>query len=223
MIEVTVFTEGQTEEAFIKMVVAPSVRELGIFVKPETLKTSKDSRGGDVSYDRLKFYATNNIRGNSDKILTTFLDFYGLKTDFPGFNKINTINGIYNKIAHLEVELHHNLVSHMKCRPERFKPHIQPYEFEGLLFSDALLLTETEPKWKSSKPKVEAIISEFESPEHINDGYETKPSARLESILYPKYKKTRHGPLIAQNIGLNLIEEKCFHFKEWMDWLRSLV
>jgi hypothetical protein len=62
-----------------------------------------------------------------------------------------------------------------------------------------------------------------ETPEHINDGYETKPSKRLENLLNPKYQKTRHGPLAAQRITLETIERECVHFKAWMDSLRALA
>jgi hypothetical protein len=41
----------------------------------------------------------------------------------------------------------------------------------------------------------------FDSPEHINDGYDTKPSKRLENLLHPKYKKTTHGPRAAARIS----------------------
>ena len=57
------------------------------------------------------------------------------------------------------------------------------------------------------------------TPEHINDGYETKPSRRLETLLEPGYKKTRHGPLGAQEIGGTRVP----HFKAWMDKPRGLA
>ena len=46
MVEVIVFAEGQTEEKFIKQVVAPALRHLQVFVKPQTLNTSQNARGG---------------------------------------------------------------------------------------------------------------------------------------------------------------------------------
>ena len=57
MVEVIVFAEGQTEEKFIKLVVAPNLKQLKVFLKPETLRTSTDAKGGAVNFDRLKFYA----------------------------------------------------------------------------------------------------------------------------------------------------------------------
>lgn len=222
MVEVTVFTEGQTEEGFIKQVIAPSVRNLNIFVKPQTLNTSRDSKGGAVSYERLKFNARNTLRQNPNGILTTFLDYYGLDTDFPGFQGSQIKADIFQKVKHLEDELHADIINYVGCVPANFKPHIQPHEFEGLLFSDSVSLTSTEPQWASHQQEVADVIGQFDSPEHINNGFETKPSARLCSILEPKYKKTRHGPIIASRIGLDVMERECFHFKTWMDWLRGL-
>ncbi len=109
------------------------------------------------------------------------------------------------------------------CRPERFIPHIQPYEFEGLLFSDVEQLARTEPAWPRFAPALAKVRAAFDSPEHINDGYETKPSRRLENLLQPRYKKTRHGPLAAEHITLAAMEHECAHFRGWMEKLRSLA
>ena len=222
MVEVTVFTEGQTEEHFVKQVIAPSVRPLEIYVKPLTLKTSMESRGGAISYDRLKFYARNTLRSNSEGVLTTFLDLYGLNTDFPGSADAQARPDVYKKVAYLEKALHENIVKYVKCRAEQFKPHIQPYEFEGLLFSNTSVLASTEPEWRVLEANLAKVRKQFTSPEHINDSYDTKPSKRLEDILQPTYKKTRHGPIAAKQIGLQTIERECEHFHSWMDWLRGL-
>lgn len=126
------------------------------------------------------------------------------------------------QVATVEQALHSSIVAYVKCKPERFVPHIQPYEFEGLLFSDVESLTTTEPSWSVFQKDLQKVRMAFESPEHINDGYETKPSARLKNILQPAYKKTRHGPLAAERITLAVIEQECAHFHGWMEKLRGL-
>ncbi len=100
---------------------------------------------------------------------------------------------------------------------------IPTYEFKGLLFSDVATLSQVEPDWTRSLSQLEQVYNKFETPEHINDGYDTKPSKRLEKLLNPKYKKTRHGPLAAKKITLEVIERECPHFKAWMDKLRALA
>jgi len=99
----------------------------------------------------------------------------------------------------------------------------QPYEYEGLLFSDVEAMIGVEPAWIKSLSVLNKVRNEFETPEHINDSYETKPSKRLENLLQPKYHKTRHGPLAAERITLPVIERECAHFRGWIDKLRGLA
>lgn len=221
-VEVIVFAEGQTEEQFIKRLVAPALRHLNIFLKPQTLKTSKEASGGAVTFDRLKFNARNTLRQYPHAVLTTFIDLYRLDTDFPAFDESSGKTDVYLKVDTLEAALHDAIVGHVGCRHERFIPHIQPYEYEGLLFSDVDALISTDPGWTSSRTKLQKIRNDVESPEHINDGYDTKPSKRLEDNLLPKYKKTLHGPLAAEKITLSKMEQECKHFHEWMEKLRAL-
>jgi len=223
VLEVIVFTEGQTEEQFIKRVIAPSLHAQQIYLKPLTLNTSQDAKGGAVTFDRLKFNARNTLRQKPDAILTTFIDLYGLDTTFPEFAEAAILTDVYARTTRLENALHQAIVEYVGCRPERFIPYIQPYEFEGLLFSDVDTLSLTEPSWKNHLSKLQAVRKAFNTPEHINDGYETKPSKRLESILVPKYKKTRHGPLAAQKITLSIMEQECVHFGNWIANLRKLI
>ena len=223
MLEVIVFTEGQTEEQFIKRVVAPPFHANQIFLKPQTLNTSQDAKGGAVNFDRLKFNARNTLRQKPDAVLTTFLDLYGLDNSFPDFAGAKQLPDVYARTTQLEAALKHGIVDYIGCRPERFIPYIQPYEFEGLLFSDVDALALTEPSWNHYLTKLQAVRDEFDTPEHINDSYETKPSKRLEGILWPQYKKTRHGPLAAQKITLSVMERECEHFRGWMDSLRKLI
>jgi Domain of unknown function (DUF4276) len=223
MVEVIVFAEGVTEEQFIKRVISPSLRAAQVFVKPQMLKTSKDASGGAVSFDRLKFNARNTLRQHPNVMLSTFLDLYGLDTSFPNFNEALQKTDVYDRTICLENALHAAIIEHVNCPASRFIPHIQPYEFEGLLFSDVAALSSVEPNLQLQASPLQDVRNAFETPEHINDSYETKPSSRLESILQPKYRKTRHGPLAAEKITLSKIETECVHFRRWMEKLRSLT
>jgi hypothetical protein len=222
MVEVIVFAEGPTEEQFIKRVVAPALRHLQVFLKPQMLKTSQEARGGAINFDRLKFNARNTLRQQPTAVLTTLLDLYGLDTSFPGFEEAKSKPDLASRVTHLNTALHQELVTHVGCRPERFIPHIQPYEFEGLLFSDTVALSQTEPGWQAREAKLAAVRADFETPEHINNSIETKPSRRLEQLLQPGYKKTRHGPLAAERVTLAAMERECLHFRLWMEALRNL-
>ena len=79
-------------------------------------------------------------------------------------------------------------------------------------------LVRVEPQWQARLPALAEVRAGVPTPEHINDGYETKPSRRLETLLEPGYKKTRHGPLGAQEIGGTRVP----HFKAWMDKRKAL-
>lgn len=150
MVEVVVIAEGQTEEKFIKQLVAPALRHLKVYVKPLMLSTSRDAKGGAVSFDRLKFNARNTLRQNPNSILSTFIDLYALDTDFPAFDEANQKSDVYGRVHCLESALHEAIVAHVGCRADRFIPHVQPYEFEGLLFSDVEVLSTVEPTWTAS-------------------------------------------------------------------------
>lgn len=223
MVRVHVIAEGQTEEAFINRVVAPSLYPAGIYLYPTTLSTSKHAKGGAVSFERFLFHAKNLLKQEQDTYLTTFLDLYGLDTDFPNHTQSQQCSDIYARAQCLEQALQASVIAEVACRPERFFVHIQPYEYEGLLFSDVHALAAVEPKWQEHAEKLSQVRNAFETPEHINDSYETKPSRRLEELLKPKYRKTTHGPLAAKEIGLSVIEQACPHFKKWMDHLRSFT
>lgn len=136
MKEVIVFAEGPTEERFIKQVVAPALHGLEIFLKPQLLKTSQSGKGGALSIDRFLLNARNTLRQKPDAVLSSFIDLYGLDTDFPGFEESRNLTDVYQRVVFLEQALHRAVVAHVGCRADQFLPHIQPYEYEGLLFSD---------------------------------------------------------------------------------------
>ncbi len=223
MREVIVFAEGPTEERFIKQVVAPALRGLQIYLKPQLLSTSQSGKGGALSIDRFLLNARNTLRQKPDAILSSFIDLYALDTNFPEFEASKKLADVHQRVALLEQALHCAVITHVGCRADRFLAHIQPYEYEGLLFSDVNALAAIEPTWAKSLPALQKVRDSFASPEHINDSYETKPSKRLENLLHPKYKKTTHGPRAAARISLEVMECECPHFHRWMNRLRGLA
>lgn len=222
MVEVVVFAEGQSDEAFLKRVLAPSLREAGVFLKPLTLYTSRHSTGGSINFDRLCLNVRNTLRQNPARYLTTFLDLYALDTAVPGVTASASLQGPRQKAGYIEAALHAALLKAVGFRPERFFAHIQPYELEGLFFAETDALCRSQPGWSAASERLRTVRQAFDTPEHINDGYDTKPSARLESLLVPRYRKTTHAPLIGQQIGLAAIARECPHFAAWVERLRSL-
>ena len=66
------------------------------------------------------------------------------------------------------------------------------------------------------------IVAQVSSPEEINEGRHTHPSARMLSLA-PGYEKPFHGGLIALETGLAQIRQKCPHFAGWVEWLELLA
>jgi hypothetical protein len=102
-------------------------------------------------------------------------------------------------------------------------PYVQRHEFEALLFSrpDAFDLEEG---WTNEqRQELESIRSQFATPEDINDDPRTAPSKRLaQTFSSPRYRKTLHGPLIAEQVGLDAMREACPGFAEWLSRLEAL-
>lgn len=222
---IVVVCEGETEEEFVRDVLAPGFYGLGLYLEPQMVETAPGHRGGALNYDRVKPHLRNTLRQNSAPVVTTLFDLYKLDKRFPGFEKSQGFLNLGQRLDVLRRELHADVVVAAGCQPERFIPYIQPYEFEALLFSDVSALTQVNPSW--SKKAIERLVevrAAAESPEHINDRPETKPAAHLERELNnPNYRKRRHGPIAAQKIGLAKIEAECAFFAAWLAQIRAVA
>jgi hypothetical protein len=232
IIQVMVIVEGQTEEAFIKQVVAPNLLSLGINVTPiifiTSIKKGKKHTGGGINLDKLKNQVKPLIYQKNQPFVSTFFDLYALPTNFPNYADAQKCNNLEDKVKLLNQGLNQEIINSFDFLGKRFFAHIQPYELEALLFSDTQMFASIEPNWKIAEEKnqaLEKIRQEFESPEHINNSPETAPSKRLEKVLnHPKYSKNnRHIVIAAKKIGLAKIEQECLHFRSWMNQLRQLA
>lgn len=224
MKRVCIVCEGQTEETFVRDVLAPAFYHLDLNLIPEMVETSPGHKGGALKYDRVKRHLRNTLRQSSAPVVTTLFDLYRLNSDFPSFAASQAQPDLSRRLNVLKQALHADVVAEADCQPERFIPYIQPYEFEALLFSDVPTLTRIEPGWQSATAALAAARAVAESPEHINDRPETKPAAHLERELNnPSYRKRRHGPIAAQKIGLAKIEAECAFFAAWLAQIRELA
>ena len=223
MKEVIVVCEGQTEEVFVNEVLAPALRDRNVFLDPRLIATSRQSKGGALKGQRVLRFLRNTLRERRDTYVTTFFDLHRLPSDFPGRDE--TAPGIdpADRAAAVENEFHAAVVQAVGCRPDRFLPHIQPYEFEGLLFSDPRRFAEVEPAWERYVAQLESTRQSAPSPEHINDGFETHPSARLRILLRPRYNKVRHGRAVSGRIGVDRMRAECGHFDRWLTRVETLA
>lgn len=221
MIEVIIVGEGPTEETFIRDVLAPSLADRRIFVQPRLIPTSRHARGGALNRDRVLRYLRNTLRERQDVYVATFFDLYALHRDFPGCAEAERVADSLERATKIEIRLAEAVVNEAGCRADRFLPHIQPYEFEALLFSDIDRLVEIEPAWRAAAEPLWAIRAGVDSPEYINDGPQTHPAARLK-MLKPGFEKVLHGPVAAARIGLDRIRAECKHFGNWLARMERL-
>lgn len=223
MKRVCVVCEGQTEETFVRDVLAPALIDLGVHLNPETIETSPGHKGGALRYDRVKRHLRNTLRQRNAPTVTTLFDLYRLDSGFPGHDSSKAQVDLGMRLSVLTSALHADIVAEAGCRAERFIPYIQPHEFEALLFSDVQTLSQVEATWRSAHAELATVRAAAESPEHINDRPETKPAAHLErNLKNPSYHKRRHGPIAAKKIGLPKIESECVFFSDWLKKLRTV-
>jgi len=213
--------EGQTEETFVRELIAPFFGEQSVFVDAHRVTTGRKGanahRGGFVKYAHLRRDLELWMKEDQqpESWFTTMVDLYGLPSDFPGFGRCSSISRPIERARCLENELKSDL-DH-----PRFVPYLQLHEFEALLFSDPQSFLTAFPNSLNEVAELDQIRRGAGNPEQIDDGPETAPSKRISNLL-PQYTKAVHGPIIAREITLAKIRRECKHFDEWVDALLSL-
>lgn len=98
----------------------------------------------------------------------------------------------------------------------RFYPYIQLHEFEAVLFSsDKGFIKYFD---EDNTLELQEIIDKYENPEDINSTPDGAPSKRLLRIV-PEYDKVMYGNIIALEIGITTILDRCPRFKKWVNTL----
>lgn len=224
MIDLIVVCEGQTEQSFAGDVLAVFLADQGrVLIDPRIVSTSRRGKGGALTADRVMRYLRNTLRERGDTYVTTLFDLCGLVPDFPGLGEARGLANPIERAVAIEKTFHQTVVRKTECRRERFIPHIQPYEFESLLFSDVDRFAEVEPAWRASIKSLREVRDSAASPEHINDGSNTHPSARLRTLLRGKYRKVLHGKAVATRIGVECMRVECRHFGAWLERIERLA
>lgn len=213
-IELRVLCEGHTEQGFITQVLAPHLREFGVYPRAEPL-----ARGhyGSVSFDSLYSWIKRDVgRSKRNQYVTTMVDLYALR-DFPGGQRQASETG-RQYAERIEAGMAERLNN------ERFVPYIQVHEFEAMVFVDLDTLLEQFPDGEAAGAPAElrAQVGKI-MPEDVNDGPTTAPSKRLIQAV-PLYRslKAIAGPAIAASIGLPRIRYSCPHLDEWVSKLENL-
>lgn len=207
-----IVVEGQTEEEFVKSILAPHLLGQGILsVTPVAIHRGRGARGGMVSYKPLKDDILRLLREGDAPIVSTLIDFFRCP-DTPGKELWNKAINHQQEVELREQEIGRDIGS------RRFIPYIQLHEFEALLFSSDVAFE----KLFSSKEadELSKIVKDYSNPEEINSSPEGAPSKRIMAIV-PTYNKVLHGELIADAIGIEIILERCPRFRAWVERLIS--
>lgn len=215
---ITIYVEGQTEETFVKNVLNPYLETRELFLTPVLAKTKREKsgqsfKGGLSSYAKVKREIERLLHDTMPIAVTTMLDFYGLPEDFPG--KATLPSGSpYQRVAHVEQAFAQDIAH------PRFIPFLMLHEFEALLLVAPEEIEAAFPGLHQ-RSLLSREIRHFSTPEEIDEGPDTHPSARIKRHI-PRYQKPVYGPLIANRIGLARIRQRCPHFNAWLDHLERL-
>jgi len=220
MRRVHIICEGQTEETFVNEVLAPHLHRFDVF--PSAALVGKPGhKGGNVTTHRMATDVKLRLLGDPSAYCTTFFDFYGLDSDFVGKAGAATKRTPEDKAREIETALRNHVVELTNNTViQRFRPYVQMYEFEGLLFSDPAKLAAGVSRTDLAETFT-VIRDSFSSPEEINDSPMTAPSKRI-LVLMPEYGKPHHGSLAALELGLDVIRGACPRFDSWVAWMESL-
>jgi len=219
-VEVVAIVEGKTEEIFIKDILQPYLANKNVFITPIII-SKPGQKGGDVKFARVKNDIEKHLKQRPDTYLTLFIDFYGVKSDWPGVNDAEGISGPKGKADFVNQATKEKVVEHFgeQNAEERFIPYMAMYEFEALLFSAPAILAR---KLQIDESQVVSIIEECGEPENIDNSQVTAPSKRLESLSL-KFRKTTTGIAILKEAGLTAIRGKCPIFDGWVTSLENIA
>ncbi len=217
MRRVHVLAEGQTEETFVRDVLAPWLGERGVMVSASRVTTGRSAgrvhKGGLTNYERTKRELMRFLAADEGRFVTTMFDYYGLPTDFPRPGALT--NGLTpHEVAHrLEQALSADL-----GYPTRLLPYVQMHEFEALVFAASRVATVALGLSDRQASDLLRTVATHATPEHIDDGPATAPSKRLLA-LHPPYDKLLDGARITSLAGVDSLRDACPHFSDWVSRL----
>ncbi len=218
--EIVVLAEGPTEKIFIADMVVPYLAaEHSVFMTPIII-SKPGQKGGDVRFARVKNDIELHLKQRRDTYLTLFVDYYGIKEDWPGLVEARQQPKPNMKAEKINTATKDKVDSLFEiCGSDRrFLPYVSMHEFEALLFSESQKAADL---LHVPKHKIDDIIAECGEPENIDDSPMLAPSKRLKN-LSDRFKKTSTGIAIAKAIGLTKMREHCPLFNTWLTNVANL-
>ncbi|WP_103062381.1 DUF4276 family protein [Actinomyces qiguomingii] len=213
---IALVVEGQTEEAFVTTLLAPSALSKGVTLAPIIVETSSTGTGSHRGGGGWKGYhdlLDDLLRQPHWHRVGLMIDYYGYPVGAPGRDSgrpkaddrqqlTEALNSRYAGTASVN----------------RFHPLIVKHEFESLVLAaiDAGAGDGIMPG--RALRSLRAAIKRADTPEDVNDGASTSPSKRLKHA-YPRYIKTVDGITLIQQVGLTAVLERCPVFSAWWQQL----
>ncbi len=224
---VNVVVEGQTERAFVRDVLAPTLSAKELYLRPTLIGKSGDQKGGgDVRYKRALTDIGQFLKQPSNTFVTTMFDYFRIDSAWPGRDEVQkkTKTGMKltptQKAEILETTTYKAVIQaypNVDAR-RRFIPYFAMHEYEALLFSDAGILAQ---QTGINLSTIQRILKKHGEPEAINDNPNQAPSKQILTHN-PRYLKVVMGIPVAKAIGIESIREKCSHFNQWITKLEGL-
>ena len=227
MTRLLVHVEGQTEETFVNVVLAPHLYRRGYESVGARLIGNarlRNKRGGIRAWSSVRQDILNHLRADTGSLSTTMVDYYGMPQTgsraWPG--RAEAANLAFDQKAPVVGEaimedIYGELAEDFDR--SRFIPYVMMHEFEGLLFSDPPRFARGIGMPDLADP-FKQIRDQFATPEEINDSSQTAPSSRIR-ILAPGYDKPLMGTLAVIEIGLEAIRRECPIFHAWIGRLEE--
>ncbi|WP_298331055.1 DUF4276 family protein [Asticcacaulis sp.] len=219
MVRLGISVEGQTEERFVKDVLAPHLAGFDVFAEAKIVATGwtangARAKGGGINLGRISRELKTLLPSFRQGYVTSLYDLYGFEDRLSG----ETAAALESRIAQAT------------GAPPNLIPYIQQYEFETLL-----LACPTTAADYFQAPGLAATIKNAVASaggaEQVNDGRTTAPSKRLESwtaaqapalMRFSKKTKVRHGATLCERITLATIRTACPRFDGWLKRLEAL-
>lgn len=208
--------EGDCEQRFINehLIKYLSYKFPGISMHAQKITTNrkKHVKGGNVDYPLFKNELQRTV-AQGGVMVTTFLDFFRLPSDFPGYTQdARLIDDIESAIRKDCCDV---------VAPEYFLPYIQKHEFETLLFANCSGFAGVVDEKQQQKILEIVQDKKFSTPEDINGGEETAPSKRLLSIF--NYRKVLDSALVLKDVDIDVLRRRCPRFDLWVGRLESAL
>ncbi len=224
MMRLHMTVEGQTEQAFASQILTPHLARYGVMLGrprltgPVSRRRGRVPRGGLLrTFVHALADMTRWLREDrgEDVRFTMMVDLYGLPNDFPGYDRAMGQSDPYRRVQALEAGLAEEIAD------DRFLPYLQLHEFEALLLAQPSTFERLFENRARAARELAEVCRHYENPERIDDGQDTHPKARIQK-LFPDYAANVDGPLLAGEIGLQVIREACPHFHNWLTALEGL-